>query len=114
MHVLGEQVDGLDEHIDAEVLAHVVDEIGESGVGERTERFVGGPAATEQQVLVEELVHGGDEFCGGWYRKWMELVKEMNTTWTEKSLHFGLRERPSNANKCTLKVPSVTSLYYKI
>ena len=44
-----------------QVLANVVDQISERGVGERSERLMGSPSLAEKDVLVKEFLHEGNE-----------------------------------------------------
>jgi hypothetical protein len=59
--VLAEEVNCACQVRQRQLLPHVVDQIGQSGVSQRSERLVSGPASPQQNILVEQLLHVGDE-----------------------------------------------------
>jgi hypothetical protein len=59
--VLAEEVNCACQVRQRQLLPHVVDQIGQSGVSQRSERLVSGPASPQQNILIEQLLHVGDE-----------------------------------------------------
>ena len=61
MHVLGEELNSQRQMAERQLAPHVVHHIHQDAVRHRSHRVTGGPARSDEDVLVEELVDARDE-----------------------------------------------------